>query len=63
MPGEPKPQPAMMRIRCRQTGFTARIPAYQFDQYTDEQKASYEVLDAPAGRSSGKGTADGAVGE
>ena len=63
MPGEPKPQPAVMRIRCRQTGFTARIPVEHFARYTDEQKATYEVLDAPAGRSSGKGTADGAVGE
>lgn len=33
-------------VRCRQTGFRARIPAKDWDAYTEAQRDAYEVLDA-----------------
>lgn len=39
---------APIRVRCRQTGFRAAIPAADWAAYTDDQRAAYEQLDAPA---------------
>lgn len=38
-----------IRIRCRQTGFRARLPVETWEAYAPEQRATYEVLDGDTG--------------
>lgn len=40
----PAPAPPV-RIKCRQTGFEATIPAADWRAYTKDQRAAYAVLD------------------
>ncbi|MHB9879099.1 hypothetical protein ACSMXM_05495 [Pacificimonas sp. ICDLI1SI03] len=39
-------------VRCKQTGFTATIPAKDWNGYTDDQRDAYEIV-------KGDGDADG----
>jgi hypothetical protein len=32
-------------VRCLQTGFRARLPVETWQSYTEEQRASYEVVE------------------
>ncbi len=34
-----------VHVKCRQTGFEARIPAADWSAYTREQKAQYRIME------------------